>query len=85
MPRTPDRFPGEREEDTGIILEEQTQEPQVVGEMRNVNGTILMKDDTGVFDPRLGGGGFDFQRVLLTTDGGLIYSNAGAFVVKVTA
>lgn len=83
MARTPDRFPGEREEDIGVILGSQSEEPQAAGEIRNVDGEIHAKDTTGIFDLRTGGTpSFSVERLLLTTQGGIIYSIAGAFVVK---
>ena len=47
MPRTPDRFPGPRE-DEAIALEDQAAEP-APGEIRNVSGTLKGVDAQGVF------------------------------------
>ena len=86
MPRTPDRFPGEREEDVGVILKGQADEPAEIGEIRNVNGEIHAKDSGGIFDLRTGGDPpFPVERLLLTTNGGIIYSTTGALVVKAVA
>ncbi len=54
MGTTPDRFPGEREEDVGIILKEQGDQPIVEGEIRNVNGVLRGRDDSGNFNLRDG-------------------------------
>ena len=48
MPRTPDRFPGPRE-DEAIALEEQAAEP-APGEIRNVSGTLKGADAQGAFE-----------------------------------
>ena len=50
MPRTPDRFPGPRE-DEAIVLEDQALEP-VPGEIRNVAGTLKGADAQGIFELR---------------------------------
>lgn len=50
MPRTPDRFPGPRE-DEAIALEEQTLDP-AQGEIRNVAGVLKGGDAQGVFELR---------------------------------
>lgn len=47
MPRTPDRFPGPRE-DEAIVLDDQAAEP-LPGEIRNVSGTLKAADAQGVF------------------------------------
>lgn len=56
MGKTPDRFPGTREEDE-IELVEDTTDPTVEGRMRYVSGSFKLRDASGVFDPRSGGGG----------------------------
>lgn len=50
MPRTPDRFPGPRE-DEAVLLEEQALEPET-GEIRNVAGALKAADAQGVFELR---------------------------------
>jgi hypothetical protein len=52
---TPDRFPGQREEDS--ILFTDNPDALVAGEMKYSGGAFVMKDGTGEFDPRAGGGG----------------------------
>jgi len=47
VPRTPDRFPGPRE-DEAIVLDDQAAEP-LPGEIRNVPGTLKAADAQGVF------------------------------------
>jgi len=56
MAKTPDRFPGERE-DEGLLLDEDSVEPTQNGEMKYVSGSFKAKDGTGVFNLRSGGGG----------------------------
>ena len=56
MPQTPDRFPGERE-DEGLILSDEGLEPDKDGEVRYNSGDFRMKDHLGVFNPRSSGGG----------------------------
>lgn len=56
MPRTPDRIPGEADEE-GIILEERVDDPVQLGGVRYVSGDFRMKDSAGVFNPRTGGTG----------------------------
>lgn len=58
MPQTPDRHPGPMIEDDEIILKENSLgDPTEVGGIRQVGGVFRMKDATGVFNPRSGGGG----------------------------
>lgn len=58
MPTTPDRHPGPMIEDDEIILKESAAgDPTEVGGIRQVGGVFRMKDATGVFNPRSGGGG----------------------------
>lgn len=53
MGRTPDRYPGPREE-TEVQFFEQAEAPTVDGAMRYVSGAFSMKDSVGVFNPRAG-------------------------------
>ena len=50
MPRTPDRFPGPRE-DEAVLLEDQAVDP-APGEIRRVAGTLKAADAEGVFSLR---------------------------------
>lgn len=54
MPRTPDRRPGELE-DEGILLEDTGADPTTTGGIRYNAGSFKMRDGTGVFNPRTGG------------------------------
>lgn len=54
MPRTPDRFPGVRE-DEGIILSDESTQPSQVGELRNDGGDFYAQDNLGVFNLRQDG------------------------------
>jgi len=56
MPKTPDRFPGEADEE-GLLLEEAGSDPTTVGGMRLVGGDFRLRDSAGVFNPRTGGSG----------------------------
>jgi hypothetical protein len=55
MPRTPDRFPGTRE-DEALIIEDTTTQPAVLGEFRHDAGSLYAKDSVGVFNLRSGSG-----------------------------
>lgn len=57
MPITPDRKPGESDEE-GIILENRLigDDPSVAGGLRFVNGSFRFRDSVGVYDPRSGSG-----------------------------
>lgn len=55
MVRTPDRYPGAREEEE-VQFQEQSTDPTVEGAVRYVSGSFRMLDGTGVFDPRAGSG-----------------------------
>ena len=55
MGRTPDRFPGSREEDE-VALNEESTDPTTAGAFRYVSGSFRFLDSTGVFDPRAGSG-----------------------------
>lgn len=55
MPRTPDRSPGEEDQE-GTIYENWTagNDPPTLGGVRLVDGSFRMRDAGGVFDPRTG-------------------------------
>jgi hypothetical protein len=55
VPRTPDRFPGESDEE-GILLEDAGVDPAVVGEIRRNGSDFKAKDGSGVFNLRSGSG-----------------------------
>ena len=57
MPRTPDARAGELIEDDGILLGDALTDPTQLGEIRRVGSDFRMRDGTGVFNPRSGGGG----------------------------
>jgi hypothetical protein len=63
---TPDRFPGEREEE-GLKLEPSSADPDTVGGVRLVSGAFRMRDNSGVFDPRTGGGISESEHTVLDT------------------
>jgi len=52
MGRTPDRFPGPRE-DEELVLEDRTEEPVLAGSMRYVAGRFRLRDADGLFNPRI--------------------------------
>lgn len=58
MPVTPDRDAGARKEEE-LILDDRAADgdPTATGAMRYVSGAFRLRDGTGVFDPRGGGGG----------------------------
>lgn len=68
MTVTPDRFPGTREE-FEIALDEQTGvEPAEVGGIVYSDGAFKLRDSSGVYDPRSGGGGItEAQHEILDT------------------
>lgn len=51
MPRTPDRFPGPREEEE-VQFAEQSSDPTVAGALRYVDGVFRQKDSVEVYNPR---------------------------------
>lgn len=55
MPRTPDRYPGVREEDE-VRFDEVQADPPDAGSVRYVNGYLRARDSEGVFGLRGGGG-----------------------------
>lgn len=55
MSRTPDRRPGESDEE-GIVFEDVGADPVVIGGVRFNNGDFRMMDQVGVFNPRSGAG-----------------------------
>lgn len=76
MTRTPDRFPGTREE-TELLLRGQGSDPSDAGATRYVSGDFRMRDQYGVFNPRSQGGGSG-QRIIqvsLTGDGQAKYQS----------
>lgn len=66
MARTPDRFPGPRE-DEELLLDECAEDPTAPGGLRFVDGAFRMRDDSGVFDPRLDSAGGEAQHDALDT------------------
>jgi len=52
MGRTPDRFPGPRE-DEELVLEERLDDPPTVGGLRYVAGRFRLRDAGGLFNPRI--------------------------------
>lgn len=58
MPQTPDRHPGPLIEDEEIRLVSTASAPSVEGAMNyGDGGSFQMRDASGIFDPRTGGGG----------------------------
>lgn len=55
MPQTPDRRPGEADEE-GMIFEPSLTDPPVVGGVRFVGGAFRFRDSGGVYDPRSASG-----------------------------
>lgn len=80
MPRTPDRYPGVREEDE-IRMDPSLTDPPDTGSFRFVDGSFRMRDETGVFDPRYGATG-DVGVLIINEDGELIYDSEYCLVVK---
>lgn len=78
--KTPDRFPGECE-DEGIILDEATGDPVVAGGLRFVGGSFKMRDSDGVFNPRTGGA-LDFDDILFETSGKAVLLTNGNVVMR---
>jgi len=83
MTKTPDRFPGSREE-TELILREQGTAPTDEGASRYVTaGDFAMRDQHGVFNPRHADqGGDDNRYLIIRTDGGVVYDLSGDLVIK---
>lgn len=76
MTKTPDRFPGSREE-TELLLRDQGSDPIDAGAARYNSGDFRMKDQYGVFNPRTQGAGTG-QRIIqvaLTGDGQAKYQS----------
>lgn len=55
MPRTPDRFPGARQEEE-IQFEDNASDPSVVGGITNNAGALKGRDSVGIFNLRSGTG-----------------------------
>lgn len=83
MGRTPDRFPGEREEEELRLLPESS-DPTVVGAMRLVSGEFRFRDNDGVFSPRTAGA-VNLGILVLTLAGGVVYDSLGEIVLKQSA
>lgn len=83
MTKTPDRFPGSREE-TELLLRAQPSDPTDAGATRYVTGgDFAMRDQYGVFNPRHADqGGDDNRYLILRTDGGVVYDLSGDVVLK---
>lgn len=56
MTTTPDRFPGDREEEILELQDDAAGDPAGVGQLKYVSGAFRQKDAIGVFDPRYGEG-----------------------------
>jgi hypothetical protein len=81
MPQTPDRFPGERE-DEGIKLDVGIVRPTQNGELYYVSGEGFRFFEEGVERGLGTGGSVDFNRIVLDTDGRIIYTGDGDIVLK---
>ncbi len=82
MAVTPDRFPGTREEDEIVLVDQGSSEiPSVPGAMLRAGDDILMRDVTGTFNPRSGGSRVGL--LVFKIDGGLVYNFAGEPLLKV--
>jgi hypothetical protein len=79
MARTPDRRPGESDEE-GIVFENRPagQDPPLSGGFRYVTGSFRLRDKLGVFDPRNPSGGQDYD-VQFALSGSLTGSSALTF------
>ena len=81
MPATPDRKPGPLEEDEEIRFVANAVSPTQVGAMNYDGSSFQMRDATGVFDPR-SGGGVDLDDVVLDEQGRVVYIDDGQFVMR---
>lgn len=68
MPLTPDRHPGEADEE-GEVFENRPpgEQPTQQGGVRFVDGSFQLRDYVGVFNPRSGGGITEAQHEVLDT------------------
>jgi len=73
MGQTPDRRPGKLREDDSIVLADVGVEPSEAGELAYNGGAFRFRDSSGVYDPRLGGAGFDVDLVV-TSGSGEVYA-----------
>ena len=91
MPRTPDRFPGNRQEEE-IQMEDTGADPASAGGITYNAGSFSFKDATGLFDPRTGGSGLSAaaHRVLdqlahvIAEDSYEEYTYSGSKVTNIT-
>ena len=89
MAVTPDRHPGESDEE-GLVLENLApgNDPTVVGGIRYVNGAFRQKDAQGVYDPRVDIHGADIASAgtvnLDTATGNLVDVTGTATITAVT-
>jgi len=66
-----------------FVINQLTEDPTEVGELRNKSGDIIAKDKLGSFNLRSGGGGgADFDKLLITKEGALISAKDGWIVIK---
>jgi hypothetical protein len=80
--KTPDRFPGSRDEDE-LILRSQGSDPTEAGATRYVSGDFRMRDQYGVFNPRTDDDqGEDNRYLIFRSDGGIVYDLSGDVCVK---
>jgi hypothetical protein len=69
-----------------IYFEEVSTGPVEVGEAVYKDGAWVFKDNTGTFDPREGGGGeLAVRKLIITSEGGIVYNGDGEFVLKENA
>lgn len=73
MGQTPDRRPGKLREDDSIVLADAGFDPTEAGELSYNGGAFRLRDASGVYDPRLGGSGFDVDSIV-TSGSGDVYS-----------
>jgi len=83
MGRTPDRLHGPLQEHDHIQMFSDGDPGIGEGVIRYVEGSpdhFEMVDGTGAFDPRTGGDPVDFDSIVLTVEGTIVYIGNGEFV-----
>jgi len=85
MSVTPDRFPGPLLETDEVQLSPNPGDPEITGTLRFDGSAFLMKDATGVFNPRTGGASIGVDQLIITTENGIVYDSDGILMIKETA
>lgn len=74
----------------GVVIQDDTSDDEDVGVTRDASGNLMFRDkvvsgEKSLADVMSGGTAFDPGKLLITTEGGLLYNSQGILLVKASA